>query len=121
MSTVASAPESDAPITAIRAAIEAAGALFQERRESVLLRQSVIAMNTELQERELIKLASLATAMARALRERGVSEPGASLTAQAGIAVLKIAFERWINEAGEQDLPQLIRDLFGELKAVTAG
>jgi AcrR family transcriptional regulator len=121
VSTVASAPQSDAPITAIRAAIEAAGAVFQERRESALLRQSVIATNTELQERELIKLASLATAMASALHQRGVSEPGASLTAQAGIAVLKIAFERWISGAGKQDLPQLIRDLFGELKAVTAG
>ena len=121
VSTVASAPESEAPIIAIRAAIEAAGEIFQERRESALQRQSVIAANTELQERELIKLASLATAMAGALRQRGVREPGASLSAEAGIAVLKIAFERWISETNHQDLPQLIRELFDELKAVTAG
>jgi hypothetical protein len=95
--------------------------VFQERRESALLRQTVIGANTELQERELIKLASLAAAMAGALRQRGVGEPGASLTAEAGIAVLKVAFERWINETNQQDLPQLIRELFDELKAVTAG
>ncbi len=121
VNTVASAPESETPIIAIRAAIEAAGDAFQERRESALQRQSVIAANTELQERELIKLASLATAMASALRQRGVKEPGASLSAEAGIAVLKIAFGRWISETSQQDLPQLIRELFDELKAVTAG
>jgi AcrR family transcriptional regulator len=121
VSTVADAPDSEAPITAINAAIAAAGAVFQERRESALLRQTVIGANTELQERELIKLASLAAAMAGALRQRGVGEPGASLTAEAGIAVLKVAFERWINETNQQDLPQLIRELFEELKAVTAG
>ena len=33
MSTVAGAPESAAPIDAIAAALEAAGALLQERRE----------------------------------------------------------------------------------------
>src|ERR1017187_2571668 len=121
VSTVADAPDSEAPITVISAAIAAAGAVFQERRESALLRQTVIGANTELQERELIKLASLAAAMAGALRQRGVGEPGASLTAEAGIAVLKVAFERWINETNQQDLPQLIGELFDELKAVTAG
>jgi hypothetical protein len=61
-------------------------------------RQAVIAANTELQERELIKLASLASAMADTLRRRGVTDPAASLTAEAGIAVFKIAFQRWKNE-----------------------
>jgi AcrR family transcriptional regulator len=121
VSTVATAPESETPITTIRAAIEAAGAVFQERREGALLRQSVIALNTELQERELIKLASLAAAMTDGLRQRGVAEPGASLSAEAGIAVLKIAFERWVKAAGEPDLPRLIRDTFGELRAATTG
>ncbi len=121
VSTVVDAPDSQAPITVISAAIEAAGAVFQERRESALLRQSVIGANTELQERELIKLATLASAMAGALRQRDVREPGASLTAEAGIAVLKIAFERWINETGQQDLPGLIRESLDELRTVTAG
>jgi len=121
VSTVASAPDSAAPIDAIAAALEAAGGLFQERRESVLQRQAVIVANAELRERELIKLASLASALAGALRRRGVREPAASLAAEAGIAVFRIAFERWINDTSQPDLPQLIRESLDELKAVTAG
>jgi AcrR family transcriptional regulator len=119
--TLASAPDSAAPIDAVVAALEAAGALLQERREYSRQRQAVIAANAELQERELIKLASLASAIAGALRRRGVTDPAASLAAEAGIAVFKIAFERWVNETSQPDLPRLIRESLDELKAVTAG
>ena len=118
---VAGASDSVAPIEAVAAALEAAGALLQERREYARQRQAVIAANAGLRERELIKLASLASALAGALRLRGVTEPAASLTAEAGIAVFKIAFERWVGETSRQELPQLIRESFDELKAVTAG
>ena len=121
VSAVADAPESAAPIEAVAAGLEAAGALLQERREYSRQRQAVITANTGLQERELIKLASLATALAVALRKRGVTDPAASLTAEAGIAVFKIAFERWVNAAGQPDLPQLIRESLDDLRAVTAG
>ena len=121
VSAVADAPESAAPIEAVAAGLEAAGALLQERREYSRQRQAVITANTGLQERELIKLASLASALAGALRRRGVSEPAASLTAEAGIAVFKIAFGLWIDGDNEQDLPRLIRESLDELKAVTAG
>ena len=50
-----------------------------------------------------------------------MKEPAASLTAEAGIAVFKIAFERWAAETDKQDLPRLIRDSLEELRAVTAG
>jgi len=70
---------------------------------------------------ELIKLASLASALAEALRRRGVNDPAASLTAEAGIAVFKIAFERYVEETNQQDLPRLIRESLDELRAVTAG
>jgi AcrR family transcriptional regulator len=116
-----SAPESAAPIDAIAAALDAAGAALQERREFARQRHSVIAANTELRERELIKLASLASALADALRGRGVAGPAATLTAEAGIAVFRVAFERWVNESDEHDLPVLIRKSLDELKAVTAG
>jgi AcrR family transcriptional regulator len=119
--TVASGPDSAAPIDAVAAAIEAAGALLQERREYARQRQAVIAANVELQERELIKLASLASAIAGTLRQRGVADLAASLAAEAGIAVFRIAFERWVSETGQADLPRLIRESFDELKAVIAG
>lgn len=121
VSTLASAPDSAAPIDAIAAALEAAGVLLQERREYARQRQAVIAANADLQERELIKLASLASALASALRRRGVQNQAASLAAEAGIAVFKVAFERWVSERSRRDLPQLIRESLDELRAVTAG
>ena len=120
VSAVVSAPDSAAPIDAVAAALEAAGALLQERRESARQRHTVIAANTELRERELIKLASLASALADTLRRRGVRDPAATLTAETGIAVFRVAFERWANETNQQDLSQLIRESLDELKAVTA-
>ncbi|MEV0094980.1 TetR family transcriptional regulator [Streptomyces sp. NPDC050738] len=115
------APESAAPIDAMAMALEAASGLFQERQEVVRRRQAVVSANPELQERELIKLASLASAVTDALRGRGVEEPAASLVAEAGIAVFKIAFVRWIGETDQGDFARLVRDTFDELKTVTAG
>jgi len=119
--TVAGAPDSAAPIDAMAAALEAAGVRLQEYRPGARQRQAIIAANAELQERELIKLATLASVLADTLRQRGVREPAASLTAEAGIAVFKIAFDRWIDAPDQRDLPQLIRESLDELKAVTAG
>jgi AcrR family transcriptional regulator len=121
VSSVAGAPQSAAPMDAVAAGLQAAGALLQERRAFARQRQSIIAANTELQERELIKLASLAAAIADTLRRRGVTEPAASLTAEAGIAVFRIAFERWVDETNQHGLPRLIRESLDALKAVTAG
>jgi AcrR family transcriptional regulator len=121
VSALASTPESAAPIDAIAAALQAAAALLQERGEYAGQRQAVIASHTELRERELIKLASLASALAATLRQRGVAEPAASLAAEAGIAVFRIAFERWASQPSQAGLAQLIRESLDELKAVTAG
>jgi hypothetical protein len=103
------------------AALEATSVLFEERRDFARQRQAVIDANPELQERELIKLATLATALAGALRERGISEPAASLAGQAGIAIFRVAFERWVNDPGQRGLPELIRESSDELKILTAG
>jgi len=45
----------------------------------------------------------------------------ASLAAEAGIAVFRIAFERWTAEGCHPGLAKLIRESLDELKAVTAG
>ena len=118
---VAQAPGSATPLGAIAGALEATAPLLQQRGDYPGRRQAVIAANAELRERELIKLATLAAAMAGALRERDVPEPAASLAAEAGIAVFRIAFERWTAEDCHPDLAKLIRASLGELKAVTAG
>ena len=118
---VTGAPASATPVDAIAAGIDAVGDVFSlERREYARQRAGVIAANAELRERELIKMASYSAALAQALRTRGVGEPAASLTAEIGIAVFKIAFARWLDEANERDYRELVREALDELKAVTA-
>lgn len=120
-SAVAGAPDSAAPIEAATAGLDAAAAVLQEGRDFSRRRQAVIVASAELRERELIKLASLAAAIAAALRERGVGDPAASLTAEIAIAVFRIAFERWVEEDGSGDFSQLIRESLDDVRAVTAG
>ena len=118
---VARAPEGTPPIEAVGAALQAAGALIQERGEWANQRQAVIAANPELRERELVKLASLVSALAEALRRRGVKEPSASLTAEAGGAAFKVAFAKWVEQPTKRNLPRLIGKSLDQLRAVTAG
>ncbi|MFI7102553.1 TetR/AcrR family transcriptional regulator [Streptomyces sp. NPDC050161] len=121
VNTIAGAPEATAPIDAATDAIRTASARFEERRELSGQRRTVIAANAALRERELLKLASLAAATADALRRRGVTEPTASLAAEAAVAVFKVAFERWLGEPGGRTLSDLIRDSLDHLKSATAG
>ncbi|HTC71184.1 MAG TPA: TetR family transcriptional regulator [Acidothermaceae bacterium] len=121
VSTLANVPPSAAPIDAVAAALAAAGDLLGQRRDYSRARQAVIDKNPELRERELIKLASLAAALADTLRLRGVQDPVASLTAEAGIAVFKVAFDSWIDASNERGLTQLIHDSLDQLKAITGG
>jgi AcrR family transcriptional regulator len=118
---VADAPTGAAPIEAVATALVAASALLQQRREHARRRQAVISANTELREREPIKLAFLAQAMADALSARGVAPTLATLAAEAGIAGFKVAFQHWVTESEAQDLPQLIGAAFDELRVVRSG
>jgi len=119
---VAGAPASAAPLDAIAFAMEAAAAeIFAERHDFARHRQDVINSSPDLQERELMKLAALAVALAGALRDRGASEPGASLAAESGVAVFKTAFARWTGEGGGGALSEIVRETFADLRAVIAG
>lgn len=115
------APDKLSPLDMVGGALELAAGPIEEIRDFSLRRQEVIAANPELHERELIKLAALSAALADALRGRGVRDPAASLAAEAGIAVFKVAFLRWTRSPGEQTLAQLIRQSMAELKTVAAG
>jgi AcrR family transcriptional regulator len=118
---VADAPKSVSPIDAVAEGLTAVGEMFRGRREHARRRQAVIAANPGLQERELIKLSRLAAATADVLRRRGVAEPAASLTAEAGIAVFKVAFERWIGDSVDRPLTDVIGESLDGLKAVAGG
>ncbi|HEX8871090.1 MAG TPA: TetR family transcriptional regulator, partial [Lentzea sp.] len=61
--------------------------------------------------------------LADALRKRGVTDPAASLAAEAGMAVFKVAFQRWAGQDGDgagQTLAQIIAHSLAELKSVAA-
>lgn len=60
--------------------------------------------------------AELAAAMADALRGRGIPDPAASLAAETGLAVFKVAFARWISEPDQLDLPKTFRAAMSELR-----
>jgi AcrR family transcriptional regulator len=118
---VGRAPKTMAPLDAVAAALEATAPRFEERRGYARTRRAVIAAHAELRERELIKLASLAVAIAASLRKRGVPAPTAALAAEAGIAVFRNAFERWVDDKQHRPLPGHIQAALKELRAVTAG
>jgi AcrR family transcriptional regulator len=117
---VAGAPASATAMDAVGAAFEAAGALIQENPERARLRNSIVSANAELRERELIKLAGLASVVADALHDRGIQEPTASLAAETGVAVFKVAFARWASAPGHLDLSGLIRESMAQLTGVLA-
>ncbi|EXU63588.1 TetR family transcriptional regulator [Streptomyces sp. PRh5] len=117
---VAEAPKSVAPIDAMMAGLEAISTAFEGQRERARQRQAVIVANAELQERELIKLASMSTALADALRRRGVEEPAATLTAEVGVAVFKVGFTLWLTAPDQREMSQLMRESLDGIKAVTA-
>lgn len=120
-SAVIDAPPSATPIDAVAAALEAAATVFDEaRRPFARRRRAVISANPELQERELVKLAALAVAMRAALQRRGVNEPTATLAAEAGMTVFRIAFDHWVDESEHRDLRRLLRASLKDLRSVLA-
>lgn len=117
VSAIAAAPASLAAIDAVGLGLDAAATMLQERRPFALRRHAIITANAELRERELIKLTSLSAAIADTLRQRGLGDPAASLTAEVAIAVFRVAFERWIEATNTEDFGAIMRRSLDELKA----
>jgi AcrR family transcriptional regulator len=117
---VSAAPTSLTAIDAVTTAFESTAFFGLDRREHAQKRQRILEANPELQERELMKLASLSAALAEVLRSRGHSDGAARLTADAGIAVFMTAFTRWIDESNQLEFGPLIRQALSELRAAMA-
>jgi AcrR family transcriptional regulator len=116
-------PSETGPVDAVEAALETIGAALEQLRgrDFARKRHAIIKGHAELYERELIKLATLAAALADGLKQRGIAEPLATLTAEAGIGVFKVAFRRWLEDPKERNLAQYIRESMNQLKgAVTS-
>ena len=119
---VAAARPDATPLELVASALAAAAEFFPaERRVYSSRRQAIITANPALQERELLKLAGLATSVATALRARGVPESPARLAAESGVTVFGVAFRKWIAEGEERSFLDLEREVLGELVAMTAG
>jgi AcrR family transcriptional regulator len=118
---IAAAPAGATPLAAVGAALDAATAAFTpEQRDFGPRLLAVIAASGELRERAAYKRASLAAAMAAALRERGVAGPSADLAAELGARAFYQAFERWVEPGSGESYGELARHALDELRAAAA-
>ncbi|GAA4832535.1 TetR/AcrR family transcriptional regulator [Saccharopolyspora rosea] len=121
LSGVDAAPPEASPIEVVAAALRSAASFFpDEHRSRSRARHSVIDQNPALRERERHKLASIAAAVADALRARGVDELAATLAAESGITVFRIAFAQWIREDEHRSLDDIAAQVLRELLTLAA-
>jgi len=97
----------DATLTeCLRAAFAAAGAaMTPQQRAKAAQRVLVVAANTEVQERGLLKHARIARSISAALRDRGADELTARLGAELGMLAFSIAVERWLQAGNDESFP----------------
>ena len=110
----------DGAMAAVFAGLDDVAELFADRHAFARMRSRIIAANPELQERELIKLQSLADAIAAALVERGVPLNAAILAAQTGVTVFHVAFARWVEQDDPAAFKRLMDESLEELRSVIA-
>jgi AcrR family transcriptional regulator len=103
------------PLDATLAALTRAGRGLAEYGEYARTRRDLITGSTELQERDLIKMAALAAALAEALERRGTPARTAALTAQAAVAVFTTAYDDWVGGASA-DLEALMSRALADLR-----
>jgi AcrR family transcriptional regulator len=120
LEAVAAAPADATPLAAAAAGFEPVAEMFVDRHAFAQIRSRIIEANPELQERELIKLQSLAGAIKTALLERGVSLNAAILAAQTSVTVFHVAFARWVEQDDPSTFRQLMDESLEELRLVTS-
>ena len=103
------------PIDAAVVALSRSGLDLAQYRDFARARQDLIASSSELQERDLIKMASLVAAIAEALRQRQVPTRTATLTAHAAVAVFTTAHGDWIDD-NTADLYTLMQQSLADLR-----
>jgi AcrR family transcriptional regulator len=114
------APDDAAPIDAAIAALTHSSLELAQYRDYARIRRDLIASAPELQERDLIKMTSLASAIADALCQRHVPPRTATLTAQAAVAVFNTAYADWIDNSTEDFHTLMQRSLAEFRQAVGA-
>ncbi|MEQ4723881.1 helix-turn-helix domain-containing protein [Nonomuraea sp. B19D2] len=102
------------PIEVLLSALGTAEEIFRPR-EFLLRRGRVIAANPALAERELIKLADIADALAPAIERRGVEPGKARFIIDVVLAIHRRAMPRWLAEP-DTTLSQLMAQAVAELR-----
>jgi AcrR family transcriptional regulator len=120
VAAIEAAPASASALGLIGAALDAAAVRFDEVREFAGPRHKIIASSPELRERELIKAASLAAAMAGALRSRGLGDTAASVAAWTGTTIMHVAFEQWVNDPDQAPFKQFATEALAQLREIAA-
>ncbi len=105
----------------VRSAVGTLATFMQGRRALARERQRLVDAHADLQERELIKRATLTAALAQALKQRGTPDLAASLAADMGIGVFYVGFACWLDDPAERELTEIVREGFDQLKSVASG
>jgi AcrR family transcriptional regulator len=102
----------------LRAALAAAEvAMTPQQRAKAAQRVLVVAANSELQERGLLKHARVTRSITAALRERGADELTARLGAEMGMLAFSVAFERWMKANDEEPFSPFADAALSDLQA----
>lgn len=120
VASIKAAPASTTPLDAADAAFAGTSEMFEARRALARKRHELILAHRELQERELIKLASLGAAIAETVHGRGIGRPAASLIGDTAMAIFMNAFVRWVTDTKKHDLAHHMRATYADLRLATA-
>jgi AcrR family transcriptional regulator len=109
-------------IECLQAALAAAEVVMTpHRRATAARRVLVVAANSELQERGLLKHARIANSITAALRERGADELTARLGAEVGMLAFSIALGQWLEANDDDPFPPFAAAALSDLQARAAG
>ena len=109
------------PLDAAVRAFTQAAAPVEDYPELARARRALIDSSPELRERDLLKMAQMAAAVADALARRGVPRRDATFIAQAATSVFATAVDDWAREPGRGLAPS-IQDALDDLRtALGAG
>ena len=116
---IAEAPTEATALEVVAFALDRVAPFFgQERQPWSLRRRQIIEANPPLMEREQFKMLTLSTAISDAFRERGVSEPTATLSAQSAVAIFDIAFRMWTTPGETRNYAELVTVGIDGLRAI---
>lgn len=117
---IRAAPPGGTLTECLQAALAAVEVVMTPQRRAVAARRVlVVAGNSELQERGLLKHARTVKSVTAALRERGTDDLTARLGAEVGMLAFSIASERWIEANNDEPFPRFAAAALSDLQVRT--